>query len=108
VAVAAFLRVINAIENVRSSNELLDRAVKAAGDSDTKFLMLVERAHSDTDDAVQVLRGGGMHSTAVSHLQAAERLLELAKNASRARLRIRYLNDAKSEQVEARRELTEM
>lgn len=70
VAVAAFLRVINGLENIRSSNQLIDNATAnrlALGRSNT----LLERALSETDDAIMVLRGGGLHPVAVQHLNLA-------------------------------------
>ena len=62
---AAFLRVINALENIRESDDLLGRAVAtnvALARSDT----LLERALAETDDAIMVLRGGGLNPPAVS------------------------------------------
>ncbi len=77
VAVAAFLRVINALENIRSSNELslraLDREI-----SRERTAALLERALSETGDATEVLISGGLHATAVALLREADGLLERA------------------------------
>ncbi len=62
VAVAAFLRVINALENIRSAialGEALD----------------IELALAENADAIQVLGAGGLHPHAVNHLEEAENLL---------------------------------
>jgi hypothetical protein len=76
--VAAFLRVINALENIRQSVELLRRPVP---DLFPAGLMSEDRVHEtlgvvakETDDAIQVLAGGGLHPRAVGLLRAARRL----------------------------------
>jgi mono/diheme cytochrome c family protein len=51
--VAAFLRVINALENVRASVELLDRAASTSRDEDFDNLVF---ANEETDDAIMVQR----------------------------------------------------
>ena len=48
VAVAAFLRVINALENIRSSNELLNRAVKSGDNPNVTVSLLLDRAYAET------------------------------------------------------------
>lgn len=66
--VAAFLRVINALENVRQSDELL-RA--NAGKSFIELLQSpgsLARAAKETDDAIRVLSEAGLHGGAVGHL----------------------------------------
>ena len=55
VAIAALLRTLNAIENIRSSNELLQRAL---GKRTTSARALVRLASADTEDAIAVLTGG--------------------------------------------------
>ncbi len=106
VAVAAFLRVINALENVRSSNELLDRFLQSDATPQTRFRALTDRALSETEDAIQVLSGGGLHPVAVSRLKAAARLIEMAGITANPTLRRRYLGDAVAEQLEARADMT--
>ena len=54
-AIAALLRTLNAIENIRSSNELLQRAL---GKRTTSARALVRLASADTEDAIAVLTGG--------------------------------------------------
>ena len=104
VAVAAFLRVINALENVRSSNELLDRAnaKSAIGDN-----TLLDRAFAEAEDAHQVLTGGGLHPKAAAHLANAMDLIRQAKSATDDDQRAGYIADAVEAQGAARRELSD-
>ena len=102
VAVAAFLRAINALENIRSSNELLDRAARGGTNAFGGVGALLERAHSETEDAVQVLSGGGLHPSAVGSLESAADSIRLAMDADDSEIRNRYIADARSEQITAR------
>ena len=86
-AVAAFLRVINALDNIRELNKLLD-AVKnnelLAGEHPQD---IVKRAVNDIDDAIGVLSGGGLHPEAVGRLQKArEFTVEAARFSTKRRL----------------------
>jgi mono/diheme cytochrome c family protein len=99
--VAAFLRVINALENVRASVELLDRAASTSRDEDFDNLVL---ANEETDDAIMVLEGASLHPVAVRHLRAARELTEQAaarKSQSLARDAIRELETARNELIES-------
>ena len=105
VAVAAFLRAINALENIRVSNELLGEA-RMAGASPLQALDgLLARARSDTDDAILVLAGGGLHPAAVTHLDAAAALIERAGRETDAGARDRYLAEAITAQDNARNDI---
>ncbi len=92
-AVAAFLRAINALENIRVSTELLE-----AG--------RLQRAIEETEDAIRVLEGGGLHPEAVARL---ERAAQLAREAHRSffgagklsQAAIRAQRDARAQIVEA-------
>ena len=68
VAVAAFLRDINALENIRTSVKLLNRQ---STDS-------LRRAVFETEDAIEVLGGAGRRPTAIGHLEKAKRLIRKA------------------------------
>ncbi len=74
-AVAAFLRVINALENIRASSELLDEAATNGRDEDFENLRF---AAEETDDAITVLSGGGLRPEAIRHLREARELTERA------------------------------
>lgn len=79
VAVAAFLRVINALENIRASVELIEGGL---GDRFALFGELDDQiriAAFEIEDAVTVLSGAGLHPKAVQHLQRAARLANKAK-----------------------------
>ena len=55
VAVAQFLRAINALENIRNSNALLDQAKQLNADNGQELTKL---AMADTQDAIEVLTEG--------------------------------------------------
>lgn len=82
VAVAAFLRVINSLENIRESLDLLDRAYPDYRLTDEQRANLIRRAGFEIDDARQVLTGGGLHPTAAIHLHEAHALVGRAADAS--------------------------
>lgn len=101
VAVAAFLRVINALDNIRELNVMLgavERNELLAGEHPND---VVRRAVHDIDDAIADLTGGGLHPDAVADLYEArefvttagqyqQRRVELAKRA------LKSLNRAKT------------
>ena len=107
VAVAAFLRVINALENIRSSNNLLDRAVATTDKSNESTGPLFDRAIRDTEDAIQVLTGGGLHPEAAAQLHVALDLIRQARSATNPELRARYANDAIAAETSARIHLSD-
>ena len=75
VEVAAFLRVINALENIRVSIELLENS---QDESSKKARELLGFAIEETKDSIMVLKGGGLHPGAVAHLKKAKRLTKKA------------------------------
>jgi mono/diheme cytochrome c family protein len=103
VAVAAFLRVINALENIRSGIELLDRTNAVSVISDNTLL---DRAIHETEDAHQVLTGGGLHPDAAAQLATAIDLIRQARSTTDGRRRAAYIADAVAEQGAARRDLS--
>ena len=98
VAVAAFLRVINALENIRQSLELLEASLARPHDDETQELL--KRAGEETRDSIRVLQGGGLHPDAVAHLKAAER--HTKKAARSVFFRRRNIREAIREQKAAR------
>ena len=94
VAVAAFLRVINALENIRTSIELLERSIDDKSRSVQNSHALLEQTFHETDDALQVLKGGGLHPGAVANLEVALELIQKAISASKANHRNRFAKDA--------------
>jgi hypothetical protein len=103
VAVAAFLRVLNTLENIRQSLELLEASLQqpTAG----KAQEPLRRALRETDDSIQVLEGGGLHPEAVAHLKRAHRLTR--KAARSIFFQGKYTRDAIREQTAARALLVE-
>ncbi len=100
-AVAAFLRVINALENIRQSIALLDKAVTSNRRADYERLRF---ANEETDDAIMVLAGASLHQQAVRHLREARALTARAaehRNRGSAREAIAALQRARAELVES-------
>jgi hypothetical protein len=105
VAVAAFLRVLNALENIRQSLELLESSAEKGFAKRKEARELLKRAVSETQDSIKVLDGGGLHPAAVGHLQKAK---ELAEKAACSFFRRRGLTQqAIDEQRNARAQLIE-
>lgn len=73
VAVAMFLRTLNALENIRSSNRLDQQALALGNRSATEVIRL---AAADTKDAIEVLTEGVLivYPEAVKYLRAALKL----------------------------------
>jgi hypothetical protein len=79
VAVAAFLRVINALQNISESKGFLNSFLNRSFSGNEIFNQLPDRAGHETDDAIRVLTGGGLHPASVSHLKNALTSIEKAK-----------------------------
>lgn len=76
-AIASFLRVLNALENIRASVDALTRAGSARLD-DAQRRSELEQALADTRDAIRVLAEAGLHPAAIAPLQQAHRLIRRA------------------------------
>ena len=73
VAIAAFLRVINALEKTRIAIELQEKAFLSRNRNQvSRFLSLVQ---AEIDGAISVLEGGDLHPEAVGFLEEAKRLI---------------------------------
>jgi mono/diheme cytochrome c family protein len=81
VAVAAFLRVINALENIRQANDLLVRSAALGFFERTEAKRLLRLAAAETGDSIAVLAGGGLHPGAVADLGDARQLIDRAAGA---------------------------
>jgi cytochrome c peroxidase len=101
VAVAAFLRVINVLENIRASTVLL-QTVQAYRNGHARQPVLIERAGFDIEDAIDGLRGGGLHPQAVADLKLALRALS---DAGRRSNRESHVSDALALLTSARAQL---
>ena len=73
VAVAAFLRVINTLENIRQSLQLLHTS-RNLGFFDDKLKQLLRQASEETADSVRVLLQASLHPEAMLHLRKARKL----------------------------------
>jgi hypothetical protein len=105
VAVAAFLRVLNALENIRQSIELLESSAVTGFADRAVAQELLERAVSETQDSIKVLDGAGLHPEAVAHLQKASKLAQKAVRSFFKRDAL--ARQAIDEQRKARAQLTE-
>jgi cytochrome c peroxidase len=94
VAVAAFLRVINVLENIRSSVDLENRAKNAVSFSQAQELLRLSIA--ELDDAIEVLDCGGLHPEAQLKLRQAAALDALSLITSNQTIRNAIINQALS------------
>jgi len=78
VEVAAFLRVINTLENIRESIALLETGAARDFRHGEEANRAIKRAVAEIDDGIGVLTGGGLAPNAVAHLEEAKRLSEKA------------------------------
>jgi mono/diheme cytochrome c family protein len=78
VEVAAFLRVLNGLENIRVSVVDLKQAESLGLFERVRGLELLRRAAHETEDAIAVLAGGGLHGEAVRELSRARELTQRA------------------------------
>lgn len=100
VAVAAFLRVLNALENIRSSSAQIEQTLDV-GPSRAS----IELAAEEIDDAIDVLAGAGLHPFAVGDLESARHASTRA--AASWFFKRRYLRTALNELDRARGRLLE-
>jgi hypothetical protein len=78
VAVAAFLRVINSLENIRQSIELLEASLNKNSPDGRRPAQLLDQAARETTDSIRVLESGGLHPEAVAQLKEAQLLARRA------------------------------
>ncbi len=86
VAVAAFLRVINALDNIREVDQILGAVARnelLAGEHPQE---LIKRVKFDIQDTSTVLSGGGLHANAVIQLNQVLTLTEKAAHDPKARI----------------------
>jgi hypothetical protein len=105
VAVAAFLRVLNALENIRESTAFLESTAQLGFLQWHECTPQLERARDETDDTIAVLSSAGLHPEAVTHLQEARRLTQKAINSSFSGRRL--VRQAIRQQESARAQLVE-
>ncbi|MCH7675907.1 hypothetical protein IH879_13275 [candidate division KSB1 bacterium] len=104
-AVAAFLRVINTLDNIRQSIDHLETSKKLTYSSGQTSEDLLKLAGHETDDSIMVLEGGRLHPIAVSYLEEAKRLTDEAITHKAGPTRL--INEAISNQKMARDQMVE-
>jgi hypothetical protein len=73
-AVGSFLRVLNALENIRQAGETIVGTILGSGAiSLSEANSLLDHARAEIEDAVEVLEDGALHPTSVGHLRNAAR-----------------------------------
>jgi len=108
VAVAAFLRVINALENIRQSIELLEPVAQKTRLGAAQAERTLDRTARETEDGIMVLAGAGLHPGAIMHLEKTLALTQRAENRiSSKALRRRFARQAIDQLQKARDELVE-
>lgn len=91
-AIAAFLRVLNALENLREVGDLATRSIAVTA-STARGTELLGRALEELDDAATVLRTAELHPQTVAKLAGVRQTLERAREA-RAGERARQVRSA--------------
>ena len=102
-AVASFLRVINALDNIRQSVDFLEKFDMKNFMTANEGNQLLRQATAATRDSAVVLEEAGLHPEAVNYLQEAGRLSH--KALSNSFFKYRYTRAALELQQKARAEL---
>ena len=93
---AAFLRVINALENIRSVTDFLERSKFGVSVADSQGLLHL--AQADLSDAIEVLNQSELHEEdGVPHLEIAQSLIDNASNAENVAERDDFIDQALAE-----------
>ena len=105
IAIGAFLRVINALDNIRETTGLLESSLEKGLLENARARELIRRAAYETEDAIIVLDGVNLHPVAVGRLRRAEELIHSAREATISRAGL--TRDALAELQRAREILIE-
>jgi cytochrome c553 len=103
--IAAFLRVINAMENIRSSITLLERAQDARRLPKERNPLRLSIA--EINDAIKVLRERRLHPSAVAYLRTARYLVEIASIIPLRQIRNFYIGLAIQQEKVARGQMVQ-
>jgi hypothetical protein len=104
VEIAAFLRVINSLENIRQTLELLQGSLLEPSPRREAPEQMLQLATFREADVINVLSGGGLHPGAVQHAQRAR---QLTMDAASGHHREDRVNEAIQEMMAARGDLIE-
>ena len=96
---------INALENIRASDELLDRAYRVSHKGDRQSTLL-ERAAFEIDDSIAVLTAANLHPVATQHLVEALARVRSSLHASGSSRR-QLVDDARAQLALARDRMVE-
>jgi hypothetical protein len=102
-AVGAFLRVINALENIRSAIEIETRARNAKFLNDS--VDLLKLSISELEDAISVLHGAGLHPEAQQKLRRAIELDQQALTTNSRATRQALIDEAITLKIGARTDM---
>lgn len=105
VAVAAFLRVLNALENTRESLALLEGTLARGATRSARARQALARAAAETRQGIRVLSEAGLHPQAVRQLTIAQTLIEKARRSTLGRTK--HVRGAIDAHRTARTELVE-
>ncbi len=108
-AVGSFLRVLNALENIRQARETVIGTIQGLPDlSLDEIDSLVDHALAEVEDAIEVLEDGDLHPTAVGHLRTVADILRfLGQAGARPAERIQSLPEIPDELNAARADLVD-
>ena len=99
-AIEAFLRVINALENIREAMALQRNFKRAPNATEAQTLLSV--ASAELEDAIQVLKEDRLHPKAVGHLKGALSLTKQASHIKSDKAKTRLLKRALKKEKKAR------
>lgn len=103
--IAAFLRVINTLENIRSAIQFLTDAKNASTRNIAK--RRTKQAREDTSDGIKVLIEQSLHPTAVRYLKNARKLVSKARTASTQPAMNTFIDQAVTALQSARADMVE-
>ena len=101
--IATLLRVLNALENIRSAIQLEDTALSATNFGRAKKSLGV--AVAELEDAINVLDEKHLHPNAVAHLMTSANHLEDAINTPDNAKRNKFIDKAIGKEIQARAEM---
>jgi hypothetical protein len=104
VEIAAFLRVVNALESIRQADNALKNSLIASDSKHTDPKPLLDEAVRQLASAARVLACGGLHPNAVIALDKARRFAEAAAGSAYSKENVQY---AIREGANARNDLVE-
>lgn len=104
-AIAAFMRVINALENIRSAVDLENRALLEPTQAGAAELLKLSVA--ELDDAISVLSSASLHSSAIRALRSALAKDQLAINTANKTDRDLLINQALTDKQAAEADMVQ-